>query len=165
MKIFDPAILNLPFFEERHRQLAGRLEQWVEQNEALPEQWDRADVKDKGRRISRYLGEQGWLELGIDDRGASRTGPDFRSLCLVREALSFLDDLFDFSFSIQSLAVSAIVHHGSERQKLDFLEGVRSGARLGSLAISEPGAGSDVASIRLQAVKHGDTYRLNGEKT
>jgi acyl-CoA dehydrogenase len=62
----------------------------VEQNEALPELWDRADVKDKGGRISRYLGgEQGWLELGIHDRGASRTGPDFRSLCLVREAISF----------------------------------------------------------------------------
>jgi acyl-CoA dehydrogenase len=111
------------------------------------------------------LGRDGWLEHAVEStRPNAPPGPDFRTVCLIREALSYCDDLLDFVFSIQSLSACAIARYGSEEQKAIYLPAIKTGSRLGSLAISEPRSGSDVAGVQLVARKDGAHFRLSGEK-
>lgn len=166
MKIFDPTILALPFFEDRHRQLAEELEAWADGEKNSSAESAGADVKERGRQLTRKLGEQGWLQYGVSAK--TNDGPskiDFRSICLIREAFSYVDDLVDFYFVIQALAAAPLLYYGNDTQKSTFLEELRTGKKIGAFAISEPGAGSDVSAISMTARKEGDSYILNGEKT
>src|SRR3954465_3434452 len=63
-----------------------------------------------------------------------------------------------------NLCVNQIRRWGSDEQKRRYLPGLISGEHVGSLAMSEAGSGSDVMSMRTQAVKKGDRYVLNGTK-
>jgi len=60
--------------------------------------------------------------------------------------------------------VNQIARHGTTAQKEKYLPDLVSGVKVGSLAMSEPGSGSDVVSMRLKAEKKGDRYILNGNK-
>ncbi len=66
--------------------------------------------------------------------------------------------------AFSNLCVNQIHRNGSEAQKQKYLPKLVSGEHVGALAMSEPGAGSDVVSMRLRAERHGDTYVLNGNK-
>ncbi len=63
-----------------------------------------------------------------------------------------------------NLCVNQIVRHGSPEQKRRFLPGLIDGSIVGALAMSEPGSGSDVVSMRLRADRRNDRYVLNGGK-
>jgi len=63
-----------------------------------------------------------------------------------------------------NLCVNQLRKNGNEDQKQRFLPGLCSGEKVGALAMSEPGAGSDVVSMKLRADKRGDHYVLNGNK-
>jgi len=63
-----------------------------------------------------------------------------------------------------NLCVNQIFRNGTEDQKRRYLPGLVSGEHVGALAMSEPGAGSDVVSMRLRADRRGDRYVLNGTK-
>src|SRR5580698_9870635 len=63
-----------------------------------------------------------------------------------------------------NLCVNQIYRNGTEAQKRKYLPKLILGEHLGALAMSEPGAGSDVVSMRLRADKRGDHYVLNGSK-
>jgi isovaleryl-CoA dehydrogenase len=63
-----------------------------------------------------------------------------------------------------NLCVNQINRNGTEAQKERYLPQLLTGKYIGALAMSEAGAGSDVVGMRLKAVKHGDTYVLNGTK-
>ena len=70
-----------------------------------------------------------------------------------------------FGSSIQSIVAHYILAYGSEAQKRDWLPRMARGDLVGAIAMSEPGAGSDLAGIRTTAVRDGDGYVLNGQKT
>ena len=82
---------------------------------------------------------------------------------VVNEELAWGDPGFATAAYATSLAIAPIITGGTEEQKKKWLGKVVEGA-LSSYAVTEPGAGSDVASIKTYAVKQGDTYILNGEK-
>src|SRR5699024_142714 len=63
-----------------------------------------------------------------------------------------------------SLASSPIYKYGNEEQKKTFLKRLATGEALGAYALSEPGAGSDVVSMKMTATEDGDHYILNGSK-
>ena len=64
----------------------------------------------------------------------------------------------------QMYTMGTILRHGSEEQKQKYLPALCSGNKVGALAMSEPGAGSDVVSMKLSAEKRNGYYRLNGNK-
>ena len=82
---------------------------------------------------------------------------------VVNEELAWGDPGFATAAYATSLDIAPIITGGTEEQKKKWLGKVVEGA-LSSYAVTEPGAGSDVASIKTHAVKQGDTYILNGEK-
>jgi len=150
----DKSFLTWPFFEDRHRDLAERLDAWCA--EALPV--DHGDIDQACRDLVAKLGRDGWLQH------SSGVSLDVRTLCLIRETLARHDGLADFAFAMQGLGTGAITLFGNDDQKR-WLERTRAGEVLSAFALTEPQSGSDVANIATTATQDGQDYVLNGEKT
>ena len=85
---------------------------------------------------------------------------------IAMETLSAASGSVALSYGAHSnLCVNQIHRHGTEEQKQKYLPDLVSGKKVGSLAMSESGSGSDVVSMRLRADKVGDRWVLNGHKT
>src|SRR3546814_4306714 len=81
------------------------------------------------------------------------------------EEISRASAAIGLSYGVHSnLCVNQLTKNGSDAQKRKHLPRLISGEHIGSLAMSEPGAGSDVVSMKLRADKRGDRYVLNGNK-
>ena len=156
----DTSYLSWPFFEDRHRELAQRLDAWCEAE--LPEHHG-DDLDADCADILARLGRGGWLEHAAPE-GASRT-LDVRTLCLIRETLARHSGLADFVFAMQGLGSGAISLFADDETRARYLPGVRSGALTAAFALSEPDAGSDAAALATEAVDDGDAYVVSGEKT
>lgn len=155
----DRSYLAWPFFEDRHRALAEELAVWTEQ---LPDEaHDEASVDAAARAHVARLGRDGWLDHAVAETGAL----DVRALCLIREHLAARDGLADFAFAMQGLGSGAISLFGTAEQKRAYLPGVAQGKQLAAFALSEPEAGSDVASLATTATRDGDWFVLEGGKT
>ena len=155
----DRSFLAWPFFEDRHRDHAARLEEWCAAN--LPV--DHGDVDAACRDLVAALGKGGWLRptaIDPEDGGAI----DVRTLCLTRETLARHDGLADFAFAMQGLGTGAISLFGSPEQH-EWLRRTRTGKAISAFALSEPRSGSDVANMDMAATKDGRDYVLSGEKT
>jgi isovaleryl-CoA dehydrogenase len=97
-----------------------------------------------------------------EDGGA---GMGYLAHCVAMEELSRASASVALSYGAHSnLCINQIARHGSAEQKARYLPKLISGEHLGALAMSEPGAGSDVVSMKLRAEKRGDRYVLNGTK-
>ncbi|MDX7900372.1 isovaleryl-CoA dehydrogenase [Aeromonas media] len=84
---------------------------------------------------------------------------------LVMEQVSRASASVGLSYGAHSnLCINQIHRHGTPDQKARYLPDLVSGRHVGALAMSEPGAGSDVVSMRLTAVREGDHFVLNGNK-
>jgi acyl-CoA dehydrogenase len=157
--VADKSFLSWPFFTDRHRALAERLEQWCAAN--LPA--DHGDVDAACRNLVQKLGRDGWLTHTAPDPD-SPTPLDVRTLCLIRETLARYDGLADFAFAMQGLGAGPISLFGNAKQR-EWLKRTRSGDAIAAFALSEQQSGSDVANIALTAQRYGDGYILDGEKT
>jgi acyl-CoA dehydrogenase len=153
----DVGFLNWPFFEPRHRALAAALEAWCAAH--LPV--DHSDPDAACRGLVTQLGDGGWLAHSGADVGETL---DLRSLCVIRETLARHDGLADFAFAMQGLGMGAVSLFGSAEQRR-WLPKTRSGQAIAGFALTEPGAGSDVANATTTATAKGDGYVLRGEKT
>jgi isovaleryl-CoA dehydrogenase len=110
------------------------------------------------------LGELGLLGITADpDYGGSGMG--FLAHVVAMEELSRASAAIGLSYGAHSnLCVNQINRHGTPAQKAKYLPKLCSGEHVGALAMSEPGAGSDVMSMKLMAEKRNDRYVLNGSK-
>ncbi|MER9894293.1 acyl-CoA dehydrogenase family protein [Mesorhizobium sp. M0119] len=155
----DRSFLSWPFFEDRHRELAERLEAWCAKN--LPVAHD--DVDAACRELVAKLGKDGWLKpTALDTDNPSPL--DVRTLCLTRETLARHDGLADFAFAMQGLGTGALSLFGSPDQQ-HWLAKTRAGKAISAFALSEPRSGSDVANMEMTATRDRDSYLLSGEKT
>ena len=110
------------------------------------------------------LGELGLLGITVESEfGGSELG--YLAHVIAMEEISRASASVGLSYGAHSnLCVNQLQHWGNDAQKSRLLPALVSGEHLGALAMSEPGAGSDVISMRTSAVKDGDTYVLNGSK-
>ncbi|MBU3731944.1 MAG: isovaleryl-CoA dehydrogenase [Beijerinckiaceae bacterium] len=93
------------------------------------------------------------------------TGLGYLEHCVAVEEVSRASASVGLSYGAHSnLCVNQLRRNGTEAQKRKYLPKLISGEHVGSLAMSEPGAGSDVVSMRTRAEKKGDRYILNGSK-
>jgi acyl-CoA dehydrogenase len=93
---------------------------------------------------------------------SSPSSPSVRSLCVAREILAYRSPMADAIFAVQGLAAHPLVMEG---RHADLVAQVVAARRVGGFALTEPEAGSDVASMRATAKRDGDAWRLDGEKT
>ena len=123
---------------------------------------DRTDVFP--RALWPKLGELGLLGITVEEEyGGSGLG--YLEHCITMEEISRGSASIGLSYGAHSnLCVNQIRRNGSAEQKRKYLPKLVSGAHIGALAMSEPGAGSDVVSMKLRAERKGDRYILNGSK-
>ena len=110
------------------------------------------------------MGELGLLGITVDEEyGGSAMG--YLAHAVAMEEISRASASVGLSYGAHSnLCVNQIHRMGSAEQKARYLPKLVSGEHVGALAMSEPGSGSDVVSMRLRADRHGDHYVLNGNK-
>ena len=128
----------------------------------------RADEIDRTNKFPRDL----WPEMGKlglhgitveEEYGGSGLG--YLEHCVAMEEVSRGSASVGLSYGAHSnLCVNQIRRNGNEEQKRKYLPGLISGEHVGALAMSEPGSGSDVVSMKTRAEKKGDRYVLNGSK-
>src|SRR5699024_3447521 len=127
-----------------------------------------AKERDEEERFDRSIFDQ-MGELGLtgipwsEEYGGN--GSDFLSYAIAVEELLRVFSVTGVKlFAHVFLASWPIYKYGDESQKQNFLKRLAEGSALGAYALSEPGAGSDVASMKMQAKKDGSDYVLNGNK-
>jgi isovaleryl-CoA dehydrogenase len=112
----------------------------------------------------RELGEMGLLGMTVDEEyGGTNLG--YLAHVVAMEEISRASASIGLSYGAHSnLCVNQLRKNGSPVQKAKYLPKLVSGEHVGALAMSEPGAGSDVVSMRLRAERRGDAFVLNGNK-
>lgn len=135
------------------------------QREATPERMAKwREQKQVDREIWTRAGQEGFLGVSIPvEYGGA--GGDFRHDVVVAEQAS-KNGVEGFAITLHNIIVLPyILLHGTEDQKKRWLPRLCSGELVGAIAMSEPGAGSDLQAIRTSARKDGNGYRINGAKT
>src|SRR5215468_3586325 len=112
----------------------------------------------------RKFGELGVLGVTVEEEFGG-AGMGYLEHCIAMEEISRASASVGLSYGAHSnLCVNQIRRNGSDAQKRKYLPKLISGDHVGSLAMSEPGAGSDVVSMTTRGEKQGDRYILNGSK-
>ena len=112
----------------------------------------------------RKFGELGVLGLTVPDEFGG-AGMGYLAHSVAMEEISRASAAVGLSYGAHSnLCVNQIFRNGTPEQRRRFLPPLVSGQHVGALAMSEPGAGSDVVSMKLRADRRGDRYVLNGTK-
>ncbi|GGN52400.1 acyl-CoA dehydrogenase family protein [Oceanobacillus indicireducens] len=125
--------------------------------------WDRTGQFDPS--IIDKISELGLMGVCIpEEYGGS--GMDYNSLAIVCEELERGDTAFRTAVSVHTgLNSMTLLQWGTEEQKQKYLVPQAKGEKIGAFGLTEPAAGSDVAALETSAVKDGDHYILNGQKT
>ena len=148
-----------PMIEEMREMVA----RWVD--DKLAPRAQEIDATNKfPRELWPELGELGLLAITAEEEYGG-TGLGYLAHCVVMEEISRASASVGLSYGAHSnLCVNQININGTKEQKQRYLPKLASGEHLGALAMSEPGAGSDVVSMKLRAEKKGDRFVLNGNK-
>ncbi len=115
-------------------------------------------------QLWKKMGELGLLGITVEEKyGGAEMG--YLEHCLAMEEISRASASVGLSYGAHSnLCVNQIYRNGTEAQKQNYLPKLISGEHVGALAMSETGSGSDVMSLKLNAIKDGSDYILNGHK-
>ncbi|MEM5518077.1 acyl-CoA dehydrogenase family protein [Henriciella sp. AS95] len=149
-------------FDEEHEMFRDAVRKFYAK-EIVPnlERWEEAGVVEPS--VMKKLGDAGFLCPTVPEAYGG-LGLDFRYNAVVAEENSYADSMV--MVTLQSdVVVEYLVHYGSEEQKQTWLPRCVSGETILAIAMTEPGAGSDLQSIRTTAVRDGDDYIINGAKT
>ncbi|MFT5100487.1 MAG: isovaleryl-CoA dehydrogenase [Planctomycetaceae bacterium] len=110
------------------------------------------------------MGDLGILGITVSEEFGG-SGMGYLAHSVAMEEISRASAAVGLSYGAHSnLCVNQIFKNGTDDQRRKYLPGLCSGDHVGALAMSEPGAGSDVVSMKLKATKQGDVYVLNGNK-
>jgi acyl-CoA dehydrogenase len=154
--------ISSPWMTPELEDLRGAVRRFAE-TEIVPnqERWR------KQQHVDRALWNKGG-ELGIlladvpEEFGGS--GGNFAHQTVIFEELSYAGDMA-FGLHVHAIVAHYILNQGTEAQKRKYLPKLASGEMVAAIAMSEPGAGSDLKGIRTTAVAGPDGYKLNGSKT
>jgi len=116
------------------------------------------------RELWPKLGAQGLLGITVDERWGG-AGLGYLAHCIVMEEISRASGAVGLSYGAHSnLCVNQVRLNANPAQAERYLPRLVSGEHVGALAMSEPGAGSDIVSLQTRAVRRGDRYFLTGRK-
>ena len=151
-------------FEEEHETFRDSVRLFLSK-EIAPhsERWHEQGIVD--REAYRKAGEQGLLLMWADEQYGGAGMPDFRYEQIFIEENCRYGDTGFFAWLHSRLVGPYIGALGTEEQKARWLPDCVSGEKILAVAITEPGAGSDVAGLKTRAEDRGDHYLLNGSKT
>src|SRR6476661_5622804 len=156
--------MTASIYEQEHEDFRGVVRSFLAK-EVVPfhEQWEKDGQVD--RAVWTKAGAQGLLCFDVDEEYGGAGAKDFRYNMIVSEEISKVG-ASGLGFPVHTdIIVPYISSLGTDEQKARWLPGLVSGELISAIAMTEPGAGSDLQGIRTTAVDKGDHYVLNGSKT
>jgi alkylation response protein AidB-like acyl-CoA dehydrogenase len=153
-------------FESDHELFGRTVRGFVERHVIHKmEKWDADRLID--RDTWRAAGQQGLLGLAVPEQygGAGETDYRFRVVIqteIARVGASALQSGFSTN---DDIVLNYLLRHANSEQRDRWLPGFATGATIGAIAMTEPGAGSDLRSVQTSAVREGDEWVINGSKT
>ena len=153
------------YFKEEHELFRHGLKDFLQQ-EVIPhiDEWEEQGYIPK--TLWPKFGRMGYLGLNYPEEYGGMNADFFFSVVFLEEIARCFSGGFTITPSVQQFMASPYIYrHGSESLKKKYLSRAISGEWICSIAITEPGAGSDVANIQTQAIRQGDHYLVNGAKT
>jgi acyl-CoA dehydrogenase len=153
------------YFTEEHNQFRQSLRDFL-QKEVVPfvDEWEK--VGNPPRDIWKKFGDMGYFGLRFPEKYGGLNLDFFYDVILLEELAKINSAGTSAAIGAHTyLSLAHLNNEGSEEQKQKYLVPGIAGEIFGCLAISEPGGGSDVASMRTTAVKDGDDWIINGSKT
>jgi alkylation response protein AidB-like acyl-CoA dehydrogenase len=156
--------MSRAIFEAEHEAFRETVGTFLDK-EVVPfhDQWELDGIVDRDVWVK--AGAQGLLGLQLDEAYGGGGTSDFRYNAVVGEEMT-RRGVYGPAFTLfNDMIVPYLVAGTSAEQKARWYPGLCSGERIAAIAMSEPGAGSDLQGIRTTAVDAGDHYVLNGQKT
>jgi len=151
-------------FEPEHESFRDAVGAFLDK-EVVPfhDQWEKDGIVD--REVWAKAGAQGLLGLQLDEEYGGGGTPDFRFNAVIGEEMT-RRGVYGAAFPLfNDMIVPYLVASANDEQKRRWYPRLCSGETIAAIAMSEPGAGSDLQGIRTSAVDAGDHYVLNGQKT
>ncbi len=151
------------YLNKEHQLFRKSLRKFLDK-EAAPfySQWE--ENRQIPRSFWRKMGEQGYLCPGVDEKyGGAKADWGF-SVVIAEELERIGSSLVGISLH-NEIVIPYIASYGTEEQKRRFLPACASGDLITAIAMTEPGTGSDLANIQTTAVRKGDEFVINGQKT
>ena len=153
-------------FEEEHELFRTSFRQFVDK-ELVPhiDKWERAGIVD--RDVFRKAGDAGFLGMAVPEELGGGGVDDYRYNQVILEEIQ-LAGVGTPGMGIglhNDVCLPYFLHGCNDEQKQRWLPGICSGELVTAVAMTEPGAGSDLAGIRTTAIRDGDDYIVNGSKT
>src|SRR4051794_26238720 len=151
-------------YEPQHDEFRDMVRAWAEKNVApFHGQWEKDGIVP--REVWLSGGAQGLLGMDLEERFGGGGVRDFRYNAVLDEELTRIG-ASGVGFGLPNDVVSPYLRDlATEEQKQRWLPGFCTGELITAIAMTEPGAGSDLQSIRTTAVRDGDDYIVNGSKT
>ncbi len=160
----EGAVVKRLIFEEEHEQLRATARQFLEK-ECAPyaEKWDSDRIVDREAYVA--AGKYGLIGFNLPEKFGGGGVDDFRFNAVIVEEFTRYG-LPSPGLSLQNDIVGPyFANLATEEQQERWLPGYITGELIGAVAMTEPGAGSDLAGIKTTAVRDGDDWILNGSKT
>lgn len=115
-------------------------------------------------KLYRKAAKQGFSSLFIPEKyGGKEQG--YQGSCLVMEEMCRADSSLGLACMIGTFGSDMLLLHGTEEQKARYLPPLCRGEAISAAAFTEPARGTDISTVDTKAVKHGDEWTINGEKT
>jgi alkylation response protein AidB-like acyl-CoA dehydrogenase len=153
-------------FEEEHELFRGSFRQFVDK-ELVPHhlEWEQAGIVDRGMFTA--AGAHGFLGMAVPEEHGGGGTADFRyNLVIAEEAQRAGVAGAGLGISLHNdICLPYFLRYADEEQRGRWLPGIASGSLITAIAMTEPGIGSDLASMATTAVRDGDDYIVNGAKT
>ncbi|WP_423802108.1 acyl-CoA dehydrogenase family protein [Neobacillus sp. SAB-20_R2A] len=151
------------YLSEEHEIFRRSFRKFLEK-EAYPyfEEWEEA--KQVPKSFWKKAGEQGFLCPWVDEKYGG-SGADFGYSVVITEELDKVGAGASGIGLHNDIVIPYIAEFASEEQKQRWLPKAVSGDMISAIAMTEPGTGSDLAGVKTTAIKSGDNYIINGEKT
>jgi len=162
--MFFEAVPSPHFFSTEHEQFRDALRAFVSK-EITPfvHAWDEAGGFP--RELYKKAGELGVLGVGFPEQYGGTPGDEFYKIIAGEEIARAGSGGVSAALYSHGIGLPPILAAGSEDLKQRVVPPVLAGEKISALAISEPSGGSDVANLRTTAIRDGDDFILNGEKT
>jgi alkylation response protein AidB-like acyl-CoA dehydrogenase len=153
-------------FHDEHDEFRTSFRRFVE-SDMVPEsaRWDEAGIVD--RSAFEQAGKHGFLGMAIPTEYGGGGSDDFRFNLIVAEELHRVGmNGAALGFALHNdICLPYFLHYATPEQRRRWLPGIAVGDQILAIAMTEPGTGSDLASIATSAVRDGDEFVLNGSKT
>lgn len=153
-------------FTEEHEMFRSSFRHFVEK-EVVPynDQWEKEGLV--SREMWLKAGQQGFLGYNVPEEYGGAGVDDYRYSTIIAEELAHIGAM-SVATGIglhNDIVLPYLLAHTSEEQKRRWLPQMCTGERISAIAMTEPDTGSDLAAVRTTAIRQGDTYLLNGQKT